>query len=55
MTTTQLDVPRLRRPAAVNAAQYWLAPDRFAHSCERLGDRFRRNAHNRAVALPDPP
>jgi cytochrome P450 family 135 len=45
MTTTQLDVPRLRRPAAVNAAQYWLAPDRFANSCERLGDRFQ-------VAMP---
>ena len=34
------DLPRLRRPAAVNAAQYWLAPERFARSCERLGDRF---------------
>ena len=33
-------LPRLRRPAAVNAAQYWLAPERFARSCERLGDRF---------------
>jgi len=45
MMQTRLDVPRLRRPAAVNAAQYWLAPDRFAHSCQRLGDRFQ-------VALP---
>ena len=34
------DLPRLRRPAAVNAAQYWLAPERFARRCERLGDRF---------------
>ncbi len=34
------ELPRLRRPAAVNAARYWLAPERFAGSCERLGDRF---------------
>jgi cytochrome P450 family 135 len=34
------DVPRLRRPAVVNAAQYWLAPEQFARSCQRLGDRF---------------
>ncbi len=34
------DVPRLRRPAVVNAAQYWFAPEQFARSCERLGDRF---------------
>ena len=45
MKQTRLDVPRLRRPAAVNAAQYWLAPDRFARRCERLGDRFQ-------VAMP---
>ena len=45
MTQTRLDVPSLRSPAAVNAAQYWLAPDRFAHRCERLGDRFQ-------VAMP---
>ncbi len=40
MNQIQLDVPRLRRPAVVNAAQYWLAPDRFADSCQPLGDRF---------------
>ncbi len=34
------DLPRLRRPAVVNAAQYWLAPERFARSCQCLGDRF---------------
>jgi cytochrome P450 family 135 len=34
------DVPRLRRAAVVNAAQYWLAPEQFARSCQRLGDRF---------------
>jgi cytochrome P450 len=45
MRQTRLDVPSLRRPAAVNAAQYWLAPDRFARRCERLGDRFQ-------VAMP---
>ena len=45
MRQTWLDVPRLRRPAAVNAAQYWFAPDRFARRCERLGDRFQ-------VAMP---
>ena len=43
--TNPLDVPSLRSPAAVNAAQYWLAPDRFARRCERLGDRFQ-------VAMP---
>lgn len=42
---TRLDVPRLRRPATVNAGQYWLAPERFARRCERLGDRFQ-------VAMP---
>ena len=45
MTQTLSDLPRLHRPAALNAAQYWLAPDRFADSCEPLGDRF-------AVAMP---
>ena len=40
MDTALADLPRLRRPAAVNAAQYWLAPERFARSCQRLGDRF---------------
>jgi cytochrome P450 len=45
MTPTPLDVPSLRSPGAVNAAQYWLAPDRFARRCERLGDRFQ-------VAMP---
>src|SRR5689334_21668809 len=33
-------LPRLRRPAAVNAAEYWFAPERFARRCGRLGDRF---------------
>ena len=45
MRQTRLDVPRLRRPAAINAAQYWLTPDGFARRCERLGDRFQ-------VAMP---
>jgi cytochrome P450 family 135 len=33
-------LPTLRRPAAVNAAEYWMAPERFARRCGRLGDRF---------------
>src|SRR5690348_8401142 len=33
-------LPRLRRPAAANAAEYWFAPERFARRCGRLGDRF---------------
>ena len=33
-------LPALRRPAAVNAAEYWFAPERFARRCGRLGDRF---------------
>ena len=48
MRQTRLDIPRLNRSAMLNAAQYWLAPDRFAHSCERLGDRFQ-------VAMPTTP
>ena len=40
MDQTLTDVPRLRRPAVVNAAQYWLAPEQFARHCQRLGDRF---------------
>ncbi len=40
MDQTLTDVPRLRRPALVNAAQYWLAPERFARRCGQLGDRF---------------
>ena len=40
MTQTLTDVPRLRRPAIVNAAQYWLAPEQFARHCQQLGDRF---------------
>jgi NADP-dependent 3-hydroxy acid dehydrogenase YdfG len=40
MDQTLTDVPRLRRPAVVNAAQYWLAPEQFARHCGQLGDRF---------------
>ncbi len=34
-------LPRLRQPAVLNAAEYWLAPERFARHCQPLGDRFR--------------
>jgi cytochrome P450 family 135 len=40
VTTTLTDLPRLRTPAIVNAAEYWLRPDRFATRCQPLGDRF---------------
>jgi cytochrome P450 family 135 len=40
MRETLETLPRLRRPAAVNAAEYWFAPERFARRCGRLGDRF---------------
>ena len=40
MRETLETLPHLRRPAAVNAAEYWIAPDRFARRCGRLGDRF---------------
>jgi cytochrome P450 len=40
MRHTPIDVPRLRRPALVNAAEYWFAPERFARRCQPLGDRF---------------
>jgi len=40
MGQTLTDLSRLRRPALVNAAQYWLAPEQFARHCQRLGDRF---------------
>ena len=46
VTGPLVDVPRLRTPALVNAAEYWLAPDRFARRCEPLGDRF-------LVAMPN--
>ncbi len=39
MDQTLADLSRLRRPAVVNAAQYWLAPEQFARHCQRLGDR----------------
>ena len=35
MRETLQTLPRLRRPAAVNAAEYWLAPERFARRCRR--------------------
>ena len=40
MRETLETLPRLRRPAAVNAAEYWIAPERFTRRCGRLGDRF---------------
>ena len=40
MHETLETLPRLRRPAAVNAAEYWIAPERFTRRCGRLGDRF---------------
>ncbi len=40
MRETLETLPRLRRPAAVNAAEYWMAPERFTRRCGRLGDRF---------------
>lgn len=40
MSHTTLELPRLRTPALFNAAEYWLAPERFARRCEQLGDRF---------------
>lgn len=40
MRETLENLPHLRRPAAANAAEYWIAPDRFARRCGRLGDRF---------------
>ena len=40
MTQSLTELPRLRRPAIVNTAEYWLAPERFARACQPLGDRF---------------
>lgn len=40
MTQSLTGLPRLRRPAIINAAEYWLAPERFAQDCQSLGDRF---------------
>jgi len=40
MRETLQTLPHLRRPAAVNAAEYWISPERFARRCGRLGDRF---------------
>ena len=40
VTSRIADLPRLRTPALFNAAEYWLAPERFVRRCEPLGDRF---------------
>ena len=40
MAQSLTELPRLRRPAILNAAEYWLAPERFARDCQPLGDRF---------------
>jgi cytochrome P450 family 135 len=40
MAQSLTELPRLRRPAALNAAEYWLSPERFARQCQPLGDRF---------------
>jgi len=40
MRETLETLPTLRRPAAVNAAEYWISPERFARRCGRLGGRF---------------
>ncbi len=45
MPRSLAELPQLRQPAVLNAAEYWLAPDRFARRCQPLGDRFR-------VAMP---
>lgn len=34
------ELPRLRTPRVVNAAEYWLRPETFIQRCARLGDRF---------------
>jgi cytochrome P450 family 135 len=33
-------LPTLQRPATINAAEYWISPERFTRRCGRLGDRF---------------
>ena len=49
------ELPRLRQPAILNAAEYWLAPERFARRCEPLGDRFVVSMPGiGAVAVPHP-
>ena len=40
MAQSLTELPRLRQPAILNAAEYWLAPERFARHCQPLGDRF---------------
>ena len=34
MDETLETLPRLRRPAAVNAAEYWIAPERFTRAAD---------------------
>lgn len=34
------DLPRLERPAVVNAIHYWARPKSFVERCKGLGDRF---------------
>ncbi len=40
MAQSLTELPRLRQPAILNAAEYWLAPERFTRRCQPLGDRF---------------
>ncbi|MGH2960503.1 MAG: hypothetical protein ACRDKE_12920, partial [Solirubrobacterales bacterium] len=38
--TTLDDLPHLKRPAALNALEYWARPSQFVDRCKALGDRF---------------
>jgi hypothetical protein len=40
-------LPRLRRPALVNAGEYWLRNDSLIERLSRLGDRF-------VLTMPEP-
>src|SRR5215218_1714218 len=40
MSHSITSLPKLSTPALINAAEYWLAPERFACRCQPLGDRF---------------
>ena len=56
MAQSLTELPRLRQPAILNAAEYWLAPERFARRCQPLGDRFVVAMQGLgAVAVPHPP
>ena len=53
MAQSLTELPRLRQPAILNAAEYWLAPERFARHCQAARRPLRGcDAGARGLAVP---